>query len=380
MHPAQIGLREMPTRRSTHYNSSHPRLACRAPRIGCAALTTVAILGGLAGLACAGEARSDALSPATFVALSSSVVRVEAGRPGAALSIGSGVTVAPSVVVTNCHVTRDATAIRISGSGRLWDATEERADTLHDLCFLRVPEWRGRPVVLGATDALRPGQRVAALGFTGGTAISLRFGHVLALHTLEQGRVVESDAAFTSGSSGGGLFDAAGELVGLLTFRSRDSGGSYYSLPAEWIRDRLPTQDQWQGLGPLRGPPPFWQGDTETLPYFMRVSLLETEGRWSALLDLAERWSSVAPQDAEPLLARGRALQELERPRAAARAFSAAVRLTPDDPAAWYGLAIAHAVLGNEVELRDARTRLGVLDEKLAADLELELARMHGIK
>src|SRR5215470_12759662 len=105
-------------------NSSCPWRAFSALRSGCAALMAMATLGGLAGLAFAGEAQSDALGPATFIALSSSVVRVEAGRPGGALSVGTGVTVAPSVVVTNCHVTRDAMAVRISGSGRLWDATE----------------------------------------------------------------------------------------------------------------------------------------------------------------------------------------------------------------------------------------------------------------
>jgi hypothetical protein len=339
-----------------------------------------AVFGGLATLVYVAVAASQPLSPATFVSLSGSVVRVEAGRAGGGLHLGTGVTIAPSVIVTNCHVTHDGTGIRIIGSGRVWDVTGQYADTLHDLCFLRVPAWQGKPVVLGTSDALRLGQHVAALGFTGGMDIALKFGRVLALHSLDAGFVIESDTAFTSGSSGGGLFDADGALVGLLTFRLRSSGGSYYSVPVDWIRERLPAENQWTELGPLLGAPPFWQGDPETLPYFMRVAPLDAEGRWTALLDLADRWSSAQPQNAEPFLVRAKALQKLNRPGAAVIAFDDALRLTPNDPIAWYGLAFAYASLGDEAALRSAQARLGALDEALAADLKVQLSRLQSAK
>ena len=255
------------------------------------------------------------LSPSAFIPVSAGVVRVEADRQHGGLSLGSGVTVAPSVVVTNCHVIRDAAAIRISGAGRLWNVDREYADTAHDLCFLRVSAWRGSPVVLGALDSSRVGEPVAALGFTGGAGIAVKLGHVRALHTFEDARIIESDAAFTSGSSGGGLFDGNGELIGLLTFRLRGSDANYYSVPAQWIRDRLPAEDQWTNVEPLQGPPPFWQGKADELPYFMRVAPLDAEGSWTELIELADRWSSAYPQDAEPLIIRAKALQRLNRPR-----------------------------------------------------------------
>ncbi len=336
---------------------------------------TTAFFGGLAAALCAAAAPSQSPSPAAFVALSSSVVRVEVDRQGGGLSLGTGVTIAPSVVVTNCHVTRDGTFARISGSGRLWDVTAQYADVLHDLCFLRVPAWLGKPVVLGTSDGLRSGQLVAALGFTGGTGISLRFGRVLALHSLDKGHVIESDTAFTSGASGGGLFDDTGALVGLLTFRLTGSRGNYYSVPTEWIGGHLPTEDQWTDLGPLRGPRPFWQSDAESLPYFLRVAALDAEGRWGAVLDLADLWSTVSPRDAEPLLVRAKTLQKLNRPGAAVVAFNAALRLTPDEPAAWYGLAFAYAALGDEAASRDAQAKLEVLNGGLAADVKARLGR-----
>jgi S1-C subfamily serine protease len=181
-------------------------------------------------------------------------------------------------------VTRDATTIRISGGGRLWAVTGQYADGAHDLCFLRVPDWNGRPAKLGGRDALLPGQPVAAIGFSGGTGRALRFGRVQALHALDGARVIESNTAFTSGASGGGLFDASGALVGLLTFRMRGSSGSYYSLPIRWISDRLPAEGQWTDIHPLLDAMPFWQRDAATQPYFMRAAPLAAEGRWHELI------------------------------------------------------------------------------------------------
>jgi cytochrome c-type biogenesis protein CcmH/NrfG len=111
----------------------------------------------------------------------------------------------------------------------------------------------------------------------------------------------------------------------------------------------------------------------------MRVAPLDTEGRWTALLDLADRWSSAQPQDAEPLLVRAKALQKLNRPAAAVIAFNDALRLTPDDPAAWYGLAFAYA-LGDVAALRGAQAKLGALDEALAADLKVQLSRLQSAR
>lgn len=226
------------------------------------------VLMALAALVSA-AAWSQSLNPAQFIPISASVVRVEVDRAQGGRSIGSGVTVAPSVVATSCHVVRDAIGIRIAGSGATWKVDGEYADTRRDLCFLRVPAWGGTPVELARSNLLRLGAPVVALGFTGGAVIAPRFGHIRALHAFDDGRIIESDAQFNSGSSGGGLFDAGGALIGLLTFRLRNSVDSYYSVPVQWIRDRLPAEHQWTSVEPLKGTAPFWQGEGEEFPFLL---------------------------------------------------------------------------------------------------------------
>jgi len=112
----------------------------------------------------------------------------------------------------------------------------------------------------------------------------------------------------------------------------------------------------------------------------MRVAPLDAEERWGELLDLADRWSSVYPQDAEPLLVRAKALQKLNHPQAAVVALNDARRLTPDDPAVWYGLALAYASTGDDVAVRRAAAMLKALDGTLAAELEAELERLQSAR
>jgi serine protease Do len=323
------------------------------------------------------SAAAQALQPSEFVAVSASVVRVEANREQGGLSVGSGVTVAPSIVVTNCHVTRDAATIRISGGGSLWAVTGQYSDGTRDLCFLHVPSWRGSPARLGERGSPRLGQAVAAIGFTGGSGRTLRFGRVQALHDLDGGRVIESDTAFTSGASGGGLFDATGALVGLLTFRLRGSSGNYYSLPVRWIRDRLPEDGPWTDVHPIRDATPFWQGNDTNLPYFLRAAPLSAEGRWRELVELAQRWSAADPGDAEPLRFLGEAMQKLDRPAAAVDAYTEAAALGPDVPNAWYGLALAYAAVGNTAASKRAESRLADLDRDMAAQVHDAIQRLN---
>lgn len=356
-------------------HAASQRPAAYGRRHAGAAVLAAVVLGPLSptGLAAA-------LQPATFLPLSASVVRVEVERVQGGLGIGSGVTVAPEVVVTNCHVTRDATAIRVSGAGRAWQVTGQYAEGTRDICFLHVPDWNGRAVALSEREPLRLGEPVAAIGFTGGTGRSLQFGEVRALHPFDGAAIIETSAAFTSGASGGGLFDAQGALVGLLTFRSLENGGSYYALPVAWVRERIPGAQQWNGVRPLHDAAAFWQRDRVTQPYFMRAASLLAQRRWSELIDLTDAWARASPTEAEPFRLRGKAFQETHRGEYAVQAFSEALRLEPSDAASWYGIALAYATLGDADSSREAEAALSGMDGVLAADLRAAIELLRDVR
>jgi len=162
-------------------------------------------------------------------------VSVDLGNQGgAASSVGTGMLItADGQILTNAHVVDGAVAIRVRLSGE----TEPRPATLlssdlgNDLALLKI-EGTGLPTVRFADpESIGIGDEVVAIGFaldldgeptvTRGIisaverTISTRFG---VLNDL-----IQTDAAVSSGNSGGPLLNSAGEVVGVVTAVARGS-------------------------------------------------------------------------------------------------------------------------------------------------------------
>lgn len=273
--------------------------AAGAARLACLSLALPFVLAW--SLPSIAHAQAPSIDRATLIRLSSSVLRVEAVRAHGGFSLGSAVAVAPDQVVTNCHVTREATEVRVLRGGRRWTAQGQRADTARDLCLLRVPGLNAVPVRLGPTSELAVGQPVDALGYTGGLGLQASSGELVALHRHAGSRVVQSSNAFNSGASGGGLFDDRQRLVGVLTFRLRGGSAHYFSAPAQWLQALIDEPAEWQSVAPLTDQPlPYWELPVAQQPLFLQAALLERTGRWSQLSALADDWLHRDPQDAEP--------------------------------------------------------------------------------
>ena len=277
-------------------------------------------------------ARASRPDPAVYVALAGSVLRIEAPRADGSLSIGSAVVVAPEQVVTNCHVTRDARAIHVVRGGVRTEVTAQAADVDRDLCLLEVPGLQAPAVRLGSTGALAIGQRVAALGYTGGIGIQNSAGRVVELHRFDGGHVIQASNRFNSGASGGGLFDADGALVGILTFRLRGGEAHYFAAPVEWVQQMLAErrQGRFARVMPLdTHRQAYWQAPSGAQPHFLRAAVLQRDHRWDELALLANDWLRRDAEDAEPWYLLATALERLDRPAEARRALECSLQLAP---------------------------------------------------
>jgi serine protease Do len=276
------------------------------------------------------DANSDK-TRAVLVALSGSVLRVEAPRAQGGFALGSAVVVGNDTVVTNCHVTRDAKQIFIVRGGARWPATAQRSDVEHDLCVLRVPDLRGSPVAIGLSSSLLLGQTVVALGYTGGAGLQNSQGDVVGLHRHDGGRVVQSNNGFNSGASGGGLFNTEGQLVGILTFRLRGADQAYFSAPTEWLQTLM--QDFGQHAAPVAplaaGALPYWQQDAAAQPLFLRAASMLQAQRFADLETLANGWLAADAVDAEPWHLLGAAWAGQQRDADARWALGCALVLEP---------------------------------------------------
>lgn len=309
------------------------------------------------------------LDRAFFIQVAASVLKVEARNSSGGYALGTAVAVAPGIAVTNCHVTRDAQTISLVKGAARWPVASQFADVRHDLCLLAAPMLEATPVRVGSAKALRVGQRVGALGYTGGVEMAFREGVVGALHRFDGSNVIQSTTAFTSGASGGGLFDEEGHLVGILTFRLPGPQAYYFSAPVDWIVAQLGGSDGYIKVVPHPGGMAFWQQPAARLPYFMRAARLEAEGKWQELLQLAEEWSDSDRESSEPWLSRGKAYVRLDRREGAARAFEKAVALDPDSGEALFHLGLTYFSLGETEALQRVFARLRDVNADLADDL-----------
>ena len=204
---------------------------------------------------------------------------------------GSGVVIGRNTVITNCHVLSGAekAVVHQSVDGAVYnlDADLDKKKEGQDFCFLYVEALDETPpaipVRLGSVHDLSVGETVYVISTPEGFMKSMSSGLVSQFRDCsiiigedeECGEyneaVIQTDVKISSGSSGGGVFDQTGRLVGIVTLKfvsaDGDAEGLAFALPADWLKK-----------------PSYYSR-------FMRRDAIEAarEGNFSIASDLAER-------------------------------------------------------------------------------------------
>ncbi len=163
---------------------------------------------------------------------------------------GSGVVVAKGYVLTNYHVVEDATMLEVTTDDKVYPAQLMGTDESKDIAVLYVDGLDLEPVVLGDSDQLSVGDWAICIGnplsFTGTTTV----GVISALNREVSGNatdaygkrttntMIQTDAAINAGNSGGGMFNVAGELIGIPSMKY--TGSAYSSARVEGIGMAIP--------------------------------------------------------------------------------------------------------------------------------------------
>ena len=155
---------------------------------------------------------------------------------------GSGVIIRPNIVATNCHVVDGSGGIvvyksanRRANTDAAFAATIRRSDAARDFCLLDVDGLWGIAATVRRYDTLEVGEDVYGLGAPRGLDLSLSDGLVSQLREVDGQRVIQTNAAISPGSSGGGLFDGEGNLIGILASKISDKSteGIGFAIPAD---------------------------------------------------------------------------------------------------------------------------------------------------
>lgn len=157
------------------------------------------------------------------------------------LGQGSGVVVGSDAVVTNCHVLAKAKRVAVKRAKESLDARLAMWDVKRDVCQLSVPGLKAPAVALADSAKVAVGQSVFAIGNPKGLELTMSEGLVSSLRRNAAGQLVliQTSAAISGGSSGGGLFDSQGRLIGLTTLGSvtGDAQNLNFAIPVDWVRE-----------------------------------------------------------------------------------------------------------------------------------------------
>jgi serine protease Do len=165
-------------------------------------------------------------SPAVYAVLGQATAR--------ATSQGSAVAVSSKEAITNCHVVARAKTITLANATTTLRAEVIAADRKTDRCYLRVLDGKLEPVP-GFRDytTLTVGEAVFTIGSPKGLINTLGQGLLSGLRRSNDDiEYIQITAPVSEGSSGGGVFDDRGNLIGITTFTIRDAQNLNFAIAA----------------------------------------------------------------------------------------------------------------------------------------------------
>ncbi len=215
-------------------------------------------------LVCTYQLLTFALTPSQLfekVRLSVVVIKTLDVR-GSVVTQGSGVVLPHYKIATNCHVVGKGLRIVAGNDNKYFiPVTLYAGDKKKDLCILKVDEnyvsdfkkgfndqklaetlidleltasGLSSAAEIGKASTLKIGEEVYAVGAPQGLELSLTNGIVSQLRG-KPFPIIQTTAPVSDGSSGGGLFNSKGQLVGLTTLKLRDEQGFNFAIPVEWL-------------------------------------------------------------------------------------------------------------------------------------------------
>lgn len=247
------------------------------------------------------------------------------------MTLGSGVIIDDGVIVTNCHVVEKATTIQVKHRDKTYPAKILHSDWDRDVCSLSVGAILGCKVIKGSTRHLKVGDKVYAVGAPKGLELTLSDGIISSLRPVIGGQYLQTTAPISPGSSGGGLFDEEGQLIGLPTFYIDEGQQLNFAVPVEWVAE-LPSR---KTTAPA-------SGKTTTIEKFSKAVELEKRKDWPALLEFTHNWITDQSEDVYAWTFLCIAYGETKQHDKAIESCQHALRITPEHADAWFNLGSAY--------------------------------------
>jgi hypothetical protein len=192
--------------------------------------------------------------PAIAKAADGAIVTIVMANNDKPIASGTGFLVNPDgVIVTNYHViaTGNAAAVKFPDGTVLPVDGVLAADKVRDLAVVKIHGKTFRTLTLGNSDRIQVGEAVVAIGNPLSLESTVSNGIVSGVRTAEKfgGKFLQTTAPISPGSSGGPLFNMAGEVVGITTLYLKGGENLNFAIPVNDAKLLLQKQSAvLQGL------------------------------------------------------------------------------------------------------------------------------------
>ncbi|MBD0849110.1 S1C family serine protease [Maribacter arenosus] len=163
------------------------------------------------------------------------------GSQKAQIGTGSGVIISPNGhIVTNNHVVKGASQLQVTlNNNKTYEAELVGTDPNSDIALLKIDAKRQLPyLAFGDSDNVKVGEWVLAVGnpfnLTSTVTAGIVSAKARALMSTDQS-FIQTDAAVNPGNSGGALVNTNGDLIGINTAISSQTGsyvGYSFAVPS----------------------------------------------------------------------------------------------------------------------------------------------------
>ncbi len=292
------------------------------------------------------------------------------------------------MLVTNYHVIRGRGISEIEATLPDTKATYfvkriVAKDDKNDYALLQFDVKEVPYVHLGDSDAIKSGQKVIAIGAplglenTASEGIVSNVGRQVGSH-----KYIQFTAPISPGSSGGGLFDRHGEIIGITAAvfsGTQEEPGQNLNLavPINLIRDKLsgkaaelPTDkasncyllgqlaanrhDFDEALSYYKQSIVLYDKDPDV--YIAAANIFYEQGKYEKEVSYLEDAVDLAPKNYEAIYMLGNAYEDIGKYDDAIRMYKRALKLKPDDKNSMYYLAFISVVMKKDI--KTARTIL----------------------
>lgn len=155
-----------------------------------------------------------------------------------AASQGSAVSITPKLAITNCHVIEGKDLLGSKIGDDVIRFRRSSGDERTDLCVLRTEASLAPIDRMRSFSDLKVGETVYAIGSPSGLQNTLSEGIISGLRDIDGIKNIQTTTPISPGSSGGGLFDEQGRLVGITT-KGVSEGSLNFAISIDEIDDVL---------------------------------------------------------------------------------------------------------------------------------------------